>query len=109
MLYHIHVDIITLFVCQSSNGIVNLVLTCRSNVLNSSNTLQLEGGHNLQGLMVLLDTTEPVALLNLVSNFYYGGEIPFAVGIQRFGVLSTLQEDTVHLVEIVLQTIEILT
>ena len=57
VLYHIHIDVVALLIGKRGNGIMDLVLAGRGDVLDGGYALQLEGGHDLQGLMILLDTT----------------------------------------------------
>ena len=109
VLYHIHLHFVALLVLEHSDGVVNLVLTGRHDALDHSHTLQLEGNHDLQRLMVFFHLTQPVALLYLVADLCQGFEIPDAVVVKWFGVLSSLQEHAFHLVKVVLQTVVVLT
>ena len=109
MLHHIHLHLPALFVLEHGYGIVNLILSGRHYALHRGYALQLEGYHDFQGLMVLFNLTQPIALLNLVANFCQGLEVPQTFVVERLGVLSALEEHAFHLVEVVLQTVVVLT
>ena len=94
---------------EHGNGVVHLVLACGHDALNHGNTLHLEGSHDLQGLVVLLNLAQPCTALHLVAGLHYGFKVPQTVLVQGSGVLATAQEHAVHLVQVVLQTIVVLT
>ena len=78
------------------------------NLLDGGRALHLERCHDLQRLAVLFDLAEPVTADDLVAYLHDGLEVPEAFAVERVGVLSALEEDALHLVEVVLQTVEVL-
>ena len=59
--------------------------------------------------MVLLHLAEPVAGLHLVAFLHERFEVPKAFAIERFCIFTALQEDTFHLVEVVLKSVVVVT
>ena len=107
-LNHVHVDIVALLVGEHGDSVLNGVFTFSHDRLHGANTLLLEGNHDLQGLRVLFYSTEPIRSLHLVANLCEGLEEPFAIVVKSIGVLSAFEEHTIHLVEVVLQTVVVL-
>ena len=108
MLHHVYLDhaaVLSLEVCY---GIVYPVLSHWCDVLDGCDSPQLERSHYLQGLVVLLHLSEPVALPYLVPHAHDGFEIPFPVCVERFGILPPLEEHPFHLVEVILEAIKVL-
>ena len=58
--------------------------------------------------MVLLDFAQPIALLDHISRLCQGLEYPESVVVERIGVLTSFEEDALHLVEVILQSVIIL-
>ena len=108
MLHHIHLYLVALLVLQHSHHIVYLVLACGCHALDGGETLHLEGHHNLEQLVILLHLTQPVAFLHAVTWLGDGHELPLAVGVQRLGILAALEEDALHLVQVILQSVVVL-
>ena len=59
--------------------------------------------------MVFFHLAQPIAFLHLIAHLHQWREIPLTLCVQRFRVLAALQEYTLHLVQVVLQTIIVLT
>ena len=107
-LNHIHLHLVTLCIGQHGNGIFNLIVALCGYLLHGADSLLLEGHHDFQGLEVLIHLAEPVRGHHLVAHLGQRYEMPYALLIQRIGVLSSLQEYPLHLIQVVLQSVVIL-
>ena len=107
-LNHVHVNVVALLIGEHGDSVLNGILAFTHDRLHGAHTLLLEGHHDFQGLAVLLYRAEPVRSLHLVAYLGEGLELPFAVVVESVGILSTLEEHTIHLVEVVLQTVIVL-
>ena len=108
VLNHVDVQVRAVLKGEGGDGVINLVLSCGGNFLHRSGALHLEGSHDFQRLMVLLDLSEPVAGNDFVADFHDGFEVPEAFAVERVGILTALKEDTLHLIKVILQTIIVL-
>ena len=59
--------------------------------------------------MILLHLTKPRACLHLIAKFDQRLKVPKTLSVERISILSAPQEDALHFVEVILQTIIILT
>ena len=107
-LNHVHIDIVALLIGKYGDSVLNSIFAFSHDRLHGANALLLEGYHDLQRLRVLFYSTEPVRSLHLVAYLGEGLEEPFAIIVKSVGVLSAFEEHTVHLVEVVLQTVVVL-
>ena len=108
VLHHVHLHFCAVLLFEYSHHIVNLIFASRHDALHLCLTFHLERSHNLQFLRVLFHLAEPCRAFHLVAHLGKWNEIPLTILVEWFGVLATLQEDTFHLVEVILQTIIIL-
>ena len=104
-LNHIHLDIITFLVSQNGNCILNTIITLFHDRLHGTYTLLLERNHNLQWLKVLIHLSQPCSGFHLVANLCQRYKMPFTSFIQRIRVLSALQENAIHFIKVILQTV----
>ena len=107
-LNHVHLHVVALLIGEHGDSVLNGILAFSHDRLHGAHTLLLEGHHDLQGLAVLLYRAEPVRGFHLVAHLGEGLELPLAVVVESIGILSAFEEHTVHLVEVVLQTVIVL-
>ena len=108
VLHHIHLHLSAVLLLEHSHHIVNLIFAGSHDALHLCLALHLEGSHNFQFLRVFFHLTEPCRAFHLIAHFGEWHEVPFTFFVEGFRVLTTLQEDTFHLVEVVLQTVVVL-
>ena len=104
-LNHSYRNIITFFVCQDCDSIFYLIITFRHDCFYGSRSFHSERGHNFQRLEVFIHLSQPCRSLHFVTYIHQWYEMPYTLFIQRIRILSSLQENSVHLVEVILQTI----
>ena len=104
-LNHIDCNILTFFIGEYGNGIFNLIIPFGSNRLHRAGSFQCKRRHNLQRLEIFVYLSQPCRGFHLVAYIYQRHEMPLFFFIQRICILSSLKENTIHLVEVVLQTV----
>ena len=104
-LNHSHRNIISFFVCQDSNCIFYLIITFRHDCFYGSRSFHSERSHNFQRLEVFIHLSQPCRSLHFVAYIRQGYKVPYTFFIQRICILSSFQENSIHLVEVILQTI----
>ena len=57
---------------------------------------------------VFLHVTQPIGTGHLITNLGQRGKTPFFIFFQRVRVLSSFQEYTRHLIQVILKTVKIL-
>ena len=107
-LYHVHPDVITFAIRQHCNGILNAVITFLCNGFHGAHTFLFKRHHDFQRLEVFVHLSQPGSGFHLVAHLCQRHKMPFASFIQRIGILPAFQENTVHLIEVVLQTVVVL-
>ena len=60
------------------------------------------------GLVILLHKTNPGSGLDSVAYLSSRLVVPLLIPIKRIGILSTLEEESGHLIQIILETIKVL-
>ena len=105
LLNHIYLNFIPFFISQDSNCILNAVITFLNNRLDSAYSFLFKRDHDFQWLEIFIYLTQPCCRFHLISDFSQRYKMPFAFLIQRIRVLSAFQKNTIHLVEVILQTI----
>ena len=107
-LNHRYRDVISFFICQDSNGIFYLIISFRHNGLYGSRSVHSKRSHNFQRLEVFVHLSQPCGSYDFITGFHHRNKMPYTFFIQRICILSSFQENTVHLVKVVLQTIVVL-
>ena len=108
MLHHVHFYLFALLVLKHGHHIMYSVLASRDDALHRGKSLHLEGNHNLERLVVFLHFSQPVTFLHTVAHLHDGYEVPLTICVQRFCILTSLEEDAFHLVQVILQTVIVL-
>ena len=96
------------FVDQDCDGILCGVSTCRLEALDGVNPFEGEGNHDLDVLEVLFYLTEPSTSGDTVTDGSQGLEVPESFTLQWISIRSSLEEDAIHFVEVILQAIVVL-
>ena len=104
-LNHIHFYIVTFFVGQDSNSILNAVVAFLYDGLHGTYAFLPERNHDFQRLEVFIHLPQPCSGFHLVAHLCQRHKMPFAFLIQRIRILSALQENAIHFIEVVLQTV----
>ena len=107
-LHHGYGNVLTVLSRQHGYRVFAQVVTFRNDAFHRSHPLHGYRCHDFQGLVVFLHLAQPSGSPNLVSGFRDGLKMPFFVFIQRISVLSATQEYSLHLVQVVLQTVVVL-
>ena len=107
-LNHVYRNFLAVLIYQYGHSIFDGIITLSHNRLHLAGSLQLERSHDLQRLVIFLHLTQPSGSDDLVSGLCQWCEVPFLFFIQRISILTSFQENTLHLVEVVLQTVIIL-
>ena len=98
-------DVIPFFVSQYGYDIFDAVLTFVYDGFHGTYTLLSERHHDFQGLEVFIHLAQPGSSFHFITHFHQRHKVPSASLVQRIGILSAFQEDSIHLVEVVLQTV----
>ena len=89
------------------NGVVDIVAALLCEALHPVLLFHHKGNHDLVRLEVLIHLTQPGAACHLVADSCQRLERPLLLLVEREGVLTPFQENTLHLVEVVLQSVEV--
>ena len=104
-LYHIHIDILTIFVSQNGNRLINGILSGFHQALYSISSFKRERHHDLVRLEVFIHFAQPVTCGHLITHFRQRFEVPQFIVIQCKCIFTTFQEHAVHFIQVILQTV----
>ncbi|KGN92577.1 hypothetical protein HQ43_04865 [Porphyromonas canoris] len=107
-LYHRYLMLVTVFVFKHGNSIRKCISSGRNDALHGVDTLKHERHHYFMALVALVHFSKPRRRFNLITCFGNGGKLPFGIHFQRWSIIASLKKDTLHLVQIILQTVKIL-
>ncbi len=105
LLDHRHLLLIAVSVKKHGDCVTDLVLAFLNDGFDGVLAFEYERNHDLVGLMVLIDLTQPRSGFNLVADLSQRLERPELVLIKREAVLASLEEHAGQLVEVVLQAV----
>ena len=104
-LNHSHRNVISFLVCQNSNCIFYFIIPFGHNRFDGSRSIHSKRSHNFQRLEVFIHLSQPCGSHHFITGAHHRNKMPYTFFIQRICILSSFQENTVHLVKVVLQTV----
>ena len=104
-LNHSNRNIVSFLICQDCNRIFYLIITFRHDCFHGSRSFHRERSHHLQRLKVLVHLPQPCGSLHFITCIYQRYEVPYTLFIQWICILSSFQENAIHFVKVILQTV----
>ena len=104
-LHHRHLVVAAFGVGQDGHRVGDLVGARRSDALDRIAARHREGNHDLVGNPLLLHLAQPRSGRDLVARLGQRRELPRLIEIDRVGDRTAFDEETIHLFEVVLQSV----
>ena len=104
-LHHRHFVIHTLCIGKNGHHLMNRIVAFSSNGLHRIDALERKRHHDLVRLMVFVNLTQPSGCIYLIAHFGNRFEVPEFLLIERVVVLTSLEENAMKFVEVVLKAI----
>ena len=104
-LNHSNRNIVSFLICQDCNRIFYLIITFRHDCFHGSRSFHRERSHHLQRLKILVHLPQPCGSLHFITCIYQRYEVPYTLFIQWICILSSFQENAIHFVKVILQTV----